>query len=332
MNSFQSALSSYEEDVSRIASVLQQYDHILVLAHAHPDADALGSSAAMVYLLRQLGKKVCLFNSSGIPNFLSWVDLPVRCVTSVQDLPFEPELAVVLDCGDLWRVGKEFADNLQSIPSINIDHHVGNPHFGTVDNWVEPKMAATGQMVAYIAKEAGIPLEGALAEYIYLALIGDTGSFSFGNTTAEVFELAAELFRNGLDAVALREKMEKQWTQEKMHLWGHLFSKVEVLLDGKAVFCRVNAEELARYGTTKEDLEGFVDFMRRLRGGRIACLMREEHSQACKISLRSSGDDNVQLIAAQFSGGGHKNASGALVDMPMDKLFIKLIEAMKEMV
>jgi len=322
---------SVDDHAARIASVLQQYDRIVVLGHGSPDADAIGASAAMAYLLRALGKRVCLYNGSGMPAYLSWLELPVKMVTSVRNLPFKPNLAVVLDCGDAWRVGKDFVDVLPTIPSINIDHHMSNPHFGSVDNWVEPSMAATGQMIALIAKQAGVPLDGALAEYIYLALIGDTGSFSHGNTSAEVLELAAELLRNGLDAAALRNKMDNQWSLAKMHLWGAYMSKISLESEGRIAVSKITLAELAEFGTTKEDLEGFVELMRHLKGVRVACMIRGNTPKRCKISLRSAGKDDVQAVAALFGGGGHKNASGALVDMSMDVAEAKFIEAITAM-
>jgi len=322
---------SIDDHAARIASVLQQYDHIVVLGHGSPDPDAIGASAAMAYLLRALGKRVCLYNGTGLPAQLSWLELPVKMVTSVRNLPFKPNLAVVLDCGDVWRVGKDFVDVLPTIPSINIDHHLGNPCFGTVDNWVEPSMAATGQMVALIAKQAGVPLEGLLAEYVYIAIVGDTGSFSHGNTSADVLELAAELFRNGLDAAPLRNKMDNQWSLAKMHLWGAYMAKISLESEGRIALSKITTAEIIQFGATKEDLEGFVELMRRLDGVRVACIIREDSPKRCKISLRSAGKDDVQAVAALFGGGGHKNAAGALVDMSMVMAEEKLLEAINAM-
>lgn len=309
---------SSSEHASRIADVLRVHDHILVAAHAHPDGDALGSTSAMGWLLRRLGKTMALYNGTGAPDFLEWLQLPGPLYTDVANLPFQPELLVVLDCGDAHRVGEMLSPWLSRLPVINIDHHLGNPVFGTLYNWVDPAMAATGQMVAAVARALNMPLSGSMAEALYLALVTDTGGFAFGNTTAEVFRLAAELAESGLDVAGVRERLENQWTLARMRLWSSLLRKFTLHRDGSVALVAVAREDLEACGARKDDMEGFVEHLRRLRGVLVAGLVREADPGRCKLSLRSSGATDVRAMAAVFGGGGHRNAAGATLTLPLD--------------
>lgn len=295
-------------------AIIREHDNIVVAAHGSPDGDAIGATGAMAYLLKQLGKHVALYNATGIPEYLEWVPLPGRVHTKPSQLPFRPGLIVALDCGDVWRLGRELNAVFADYPSICIDHHLSNPLFASLGNWVDPSMAATGQMVAAVADAAKIPLTGELAQCIYLSLVSDTGSFTHGNTSAAVFELAARLVAGGLDAAAIREKLDNQWSLAKIRLWGKLMQELHIECDGEVALCSVTLDEIASFGAVREDLEGFAEQMRRIKGVRVAVLIRQDPGNRCKLSMRSSGKDDVRTVAAQFGGGGHLNAAGATID------------------
>ena len=159
----------YEQDMQtahiiqpaeEMAAIIQQFDNIVIVAHGSPDGDAIGATGAMGSLVKALGKRFVLYNATGIPDYLEWVPLPGKLVTKPSAIPFKPGLIIVLDCGDAWRMGKELLAVFPEYPSVNIDHHLGNPMFASLGNWVDPGMAATGQMVAAVADAAGVPLTG----------------------------------------------------------------------------------------------------------------------------------------------------------------------------
>ncbi|MDD6088760.1 MAG: bifunctional oligoribonuclease/PAP phosphatase NrnA [Desulfovibrionaceae bacterium] len=315
---------------AHIAEVLRQHDNILIAAHASPDGDAVGSMCAMESLLKSLGKRTMLYNATGIPDYLTWITEHTTVYDDIEHLPFQPELIVALDCGDPQRLGKNFQPLLPACEICNIDHHLANPQFGTVGNWIDSHMAATGQMVAMIAEAAGIPLIGRLAECVYIALVTDTGSFAHSNTTPEVFELAAKLLRNGLNAPALRDRLDMQWSMRKNRLWGFLMSRITLEANGELACIAVSAATLAHFEASREDLEGFCEHLRKIRGVRAALLLREDTNHLTKISMRSAGAVDVRSIASQFGGGGHFNAAGATVCEPMPKVRDKALKLLKE--
>lgn len=330
----------YEQDMQtahiiqpaeEMAAIIQQFDNIVIVAHGSPDGDAIGATGAMGSLVKALGKRFVLYNATGIPDYLEWVPLPGKLVTKPSAIPFKPGLIIVLDCGDAWRMGKELLAVFPEYPSVNIDHHLGNPMFASLGNWVDPGMAATGQMVAAVADAAGVPLTGELAQCVYLSLVSDTGSFTHGNTSAAVFTLAARLVANGLDAAAMREKLDNQWSMPKTKLWGKLMQTLSLECDGMVAVCPVTMEEIGSFGAVREDLEGFAEQMRRIKGVRVAMLIRQDPGNRCKLSLRSSGSDDVRSVAALFGGGGHLNAAGATIDdADMDAVTRQTIKAIQD--
>jgi phosphoesterase RecJ-like protein len=315
---------------ARIAAVLRMNDNILVAAHASPDGDAVGATVAMGWLLRGLGKRFALYNASELPACHAWLRLPQAWLTSLKHLPFKPELLVALDCGNAARLGAELASLLPLLPSVNLDHHPDNSCFGSLENWVEQGFAATGQLVAETARAAGLPLSDGLAEAVYLALVSDTGSFAFGNTSARVFRLAAELVDNGLDAARVREQTENQWTLAKSRLWSMLLGRLELHLEGRLAFVVARRRDMAACNAFAEDLEGFAELLRRHKGVHIACLVREDARDRCKLSLRSSGGTDVRALAARFGGGGHTNAAGAVLHKNVKDSCAGLMEAARE--
>ena len=322
---------STDARAAAIAEMLRGRDNILVAAHAGPDGDAIGATAAAGWLLHGLGKRFALYNMSGLPASYAWVRLPQPLLSSLGELPFTPELIVALDCGDAHRLGPELARLLASLPSINLDHHLENPHFGSLGNWVDPDMAATGQMVADVARAAGLPLSGGLAEGLCLSLVSDTGSFAFGNTSAAVFRLMAELLDRGLDFAGLREHMDTQWSLARSALWGRLLGKVESRCGGRLILCLIRREDMETCGAASDDLEGFVELLRRHRGSTLAATLREEAPDRCKLSARSYGGGEARALAVRFGGGGHKNAAAATIHEPVDRALEKVLAAARDM-
>jgi len=313
--------------VQQIAEVIRKSDDFLVAAHVGPDGDAIGSSVALGHILAALGKRFSLFNPSGLPNQFDWLHLPGPMHATLSGA--EANWISVLDCGTASRVGPELYKILASRPVINIDHHLGNPNFGQI-NWVDDSYAAVAAMIADLADELSVPLTGPLAEAIHLGIATDTGFFTFGNTDPRIMELGARLIRLGLQPGEVNAKIRNQWTVHRFRLWGKSFASTELHFGGKLALAIVTREMMERTGTTSVDTEEIVNFLRRLRGTRAAALLREEPDGTFKFSLRSTGADNVQSVAAFFGGGGHKNASGGTIAEDLDSAKKRLVEALGE--
>ncbi len=311
-----------------ITKILKNSRSFLVAAHVNPDGDAIGSMAAAGFLLQALGKDVTLYSPAGMPERYAWLPLPCPVETRLPEVL--PEWILALDCGSPQRLGKELFERLDPARTLNIDHHGDNPSFGAV-NWVDAAEPAVGAMVAQLAREADVPLTGGLAEAVYLAVTTDTGHFTYGNTTPQVLELAAELLRQGLPLERINADIHNQWSLGRMDLWGRVLGSLELRRGGLLAWAVITSEDFRTTGTTAEDCEEFINFFRRLRGVRICVLVRQEGPERWKMSLRSQGSDDVQAVAAQFGGGGHKNAAGASAEGPLQEVLDRLDAAVGRM-
>ena len=305
--------SSLTPPPAPLRRLLEQSSRILAVAHKDPDGDAIGSIAAFAHMLLAQGKDVRLFCETILPDHFAWLPLPAPLVRSFAELgDWRPDLVAALDCADEDRTGREMAAFIRTreagTPLICIDHHIGNPLFADA-NWVNTAYCATGAMIGELARHCGIPLKGSFGEALYLALVSDTGSFTYSNTNAHALGMAAEIVENGLSLAAFTEQYENIWSISRMHLWGQLMHEVRLECDGAVAVSVVTSKRLQSYGLTFSALENFASWLRRLKGVKIV-LFAYSSKHGTKISLRSTGGVNVQAIAARFGGGGHIAAAG----------------------
>lgn len=309
----------FTEGVQKVAAAIPSINRVILAAHVNLDGDALGSLASMAHILKSLDKECFIYSCTGIPDYLHFFQLPCPVYEDLAYLPYRPEAAIYLDCGEPARLGKALAAAYADWPSINIDHHPGDGGMGTLANCIYPEAAATAQLTAYIAWALGLALKGGLADSVALGLITDTGSFCHGNITAAVMELCAALLQNGCKISHLRECLYNNWSKDKLRLWGRLFTTVEFSAHGELALCAVSKEEMIHYHCGAEDVEGLVEKFRQIKNIKISALIREETDQLCKFSLRSSGHVDVRSLAAQLGGGGHQNAAGGLIRLSLSE-------------
>ena len=280
-----------------------------LLAHQNPDGDAVGSLVGLAHLLDQQGKTGSILLPEGLPERFAWLPSPWPIVSSFSPQP--EQCIVVLDCAELDRVGTDLAAVLRAYDLINIDHHTGNSQFGTL-NWVDPEISSVGEMMATAARDIGMPLQGRFGEALYLAIMSDTGSLSYSNTTPKTLDIVSEILANGLDLNRFQAKMQRQWSLAKLHLHGGCMQDVSLRAEGKMGIIRARRTQLDQTGASPEDCEGLVDYVRRLRGVMIAVSLRETEA-GIKFSLRTWGETDVRAIAAELGGGGHPNAAGGII-------------------
>lgn len=320
----------FRDGAARMAQALARTDKIIVAGHVAPDGDAVGSLAAAGHVLRAMGKEFFLYARPDVPQYLRFLPFPGVVRTTLEHPPFIPQAALLLDCGEASRLGEELAERLPSLESLNIDHHLGGSGMGNKANWVEPEAAATAQLMAYVTHMAGLPLAGDVATCLALGIITDTGGFCHGNTDSDVLALAAHLAANGCDISLLRHKLENDWSLGRMRLWGELMSRIRLEYGGSVAFCPVFLKDMQVFQALREDLEGFAEQMRRLRGVSVAVFLREDAPGLCKFSLRSYGATDVRAVAALLGGGGHRNAAGGTLHMGMEEAQTTLLAAVSD--
>jgi phosphoesterase RecJ-like protein len=296
---------------SQILDIIRDNRTFLLVSHTNPDGDAVGSMHALGCVLRFLDKEVLLCNQSGLPERYSWLAAAAEREV-LTEVPRENyDLVITLDCGDASRMGDAFVSALDWGSGVNIDHHQGNTCFAAI-NWVEAR-SSVGEMIALLARDLGVQPSGALGEALYLALVTDSGFFTYSNTTAETLRVAAEILEQDLDLDRFNANLLRQWTPGTVKLHGLALDRAHTAVDGQVGVVTVDRDMLERSGASWEDTDSLVDYMRRVRGVQVSLCLKEEEPGRIKMSLRSWGEVDVQRIASGLGGGGHANAAGGVL-------------------
>ncbi len=313
-----------------IIEQIKEKDNIVICSHTQPDGDAIGSCIGLAYALLSLKKQCAIYNVSSFPRWLEFLNCPVKYINSFTELSFEPELIICLDCATTARLGEEVPSKLSTVLSINIDHHLDNPQYGTY-NWTDHNMAATGIMVAELIESLGISFEENMATAIYVALCTDTGNFTFDNTDLLAFEWLCKLAKTPITIPRIQQQLSDNISLSKLKFWAKLYQDIIIVQDGKLAYVKIPLEYFSKFNVSTEDLEGFVETIRQIKDVRVAMLIREETKDKIKISMRSRNNDDVRAILSPLGGGGHKNAAGANLEMSMDDAIAKLLPAISNM-
>jgi phosphoesterase RecJ-like protein len=306
-----------------VQEALLRHGRCLISTHVSPEGDALGSALALAHALRGLGKEALVVNRDPVPRLLDF--LPSQGLfRQVSRVEGEHDLLVVVDCGDLERTAL-FNERRPPLV-VNIDHHITNKQFGGI-NWVEPDAAATAEMIAELLGAMGVPVTSEIALCLFTALLSETGSFRYSNTTPRVFRLAAELAERGVQPAEVAQKIYERNTLPRLKLLGALLERLELNADRTVAWVTIPAELFARTGTTAEDAEDFVNYPRSLEATQVAMLIRDAGPGLVKVSFRASGPVDVSAIASQFGGGGHRKAAGCTVAGGIEEVRAKVVAA-----
>jgi phosphoesterase RecJ-like protein len=283
---------------------------ITVVGHARPDGDCIGAQVALVRLLASRGQSALGVNLDAVPRRLEFL---------LGDTPFfrtdalgarGPESAAVfVDCADHARAG----DRLKALfpsPVGNIDHHLSNGGYAEV-NLVDSASAATCEILAGLAFDFGLTVDAVTAQALYAGILTDTGQFRFASTSRRCFVLAGELVARGASpAVAGRELYERE-SPGRMQLLQRFLGSLRMECGGRVCLGTLPVGVFAQTGTTAEDTEGLVDYARSIAGVEIGGLIEERPDGGAKASLRAKEAAlRVDLVAAEFGGGGHACAAG----------------------
>lgn len=301
-------------DPSVLAAV-QAKGHILLTTHFNPDGDALGSLLAMTDILEGMNKRVLGYLEGPVSPLYRFLPGCAKVQTDIVNvrefvaLAKDDFLTVCLDCGDEKRLGKNSSELMSFRPIMVIDHHQGNIGFGDVA-WIEPHRSSTGEMIFDLAEALGAEISSRAAECLYAAIATDTGSFRYESTSGHTFAVAGKLVQRGVRPEIISNHLYDNYTLGRLHLMQEVLASLEMHERDRIAIIRVTQKMLERTFTTMEDTEHFINFPRAVRSVRVAVFLKEVAQGIVSVSLRAKGQCDVSLIAAQFGGGGHRNASG----------------------
>lgn len=310
------ARNEHKEKLLReIVKVIGEHKRFAVFSHEEPDGDAIGSQVALTLALRGLGKSVVSVRLDAVPPCLGFLnrDNTIKKYDPKKDNGkiLEAEVTFTLDTCDYFRLGE--IDNLvKESPSfkINIDHHRDNAFFGDID-FVRFIAGGTAEMVFEVIKALGVPIEGIIAEALYVGLSTDTLGFKYIDPDGNMITVISELVKGGIHIEDLQEQLYYNRPDTYLADIANLLNKVQYEENGAiAWFVFDRSEHLSYYQRelASEALHQLLSIQR----VRAAAMLHEEKT-GVEVWLRSKTDVDVGKAAENVGGGGHKTASGALI-------------------
>src|SRR5919206_1403987 len=280
-----------------VARFLKTLERVAITTHIGADGDAIGASAALLRLMLSLGAEAVFCHAEGVPGYLAWL-LPDG---SLRELPPDHDLLVV----DTSRADRTGVPVPAAGARLNLDHHEDNPLYAEY-NLVNPRAAASAEIVADLYAELGVPIDGPTAEALYVGIKTDTGGFNFRNISPRAHELVADLLRAGVVPAEVNERINRRGNVEQLRIVG--VSLANAVQYGEALISTVQNSDYERTGATEVESKESIDQLRTVSGVDVVAHLREV-PQGTKGSLRSETVD-VGEIARRFGGGGHRLAAG----------------------
>lgn len=307
------------EHVAEFAQWQDTCHKFVIVAHTNPDGDAIGSSLAMYHYLKYLRKKVCVIVPNPFPDFFKWMPeaehiMPYNRYAQVADRMIED--AEVICCLDFNRLDRidEMSEKIRASKAkkILIDHHLEPEMFADV-TISHPDQSSTCELLYRFLCDLGYysRMNSTVATCIYTGMMTDTGGFSFNSNNPEIFFIVSMLLRKHVDKDLIYRKVNYNFSASRLLLQGQVLSGMEVLPEYHTAILTLSKNQQQEFRYSKGDSEGFVNMPLQIKDVIFTCFLREDtDKEMVKVSLRSIGEFPCHIVAAEFNGGGHKNASG----------------------
>ena len=291
---------------------LKKSNKVLLTTHTNPDGDAIGSLIAMGLTLVALNKEISLYTEEPVPAVYHFISSAHHIVHNIKDVG-SYDTAIILDCSSLERIGNACTVVCKIPVLINIDHHISNNRFGSLQ-LIDIKACAAAEIVYYLVKKLAVPISKSIASAIYTGILTDTGSFKFSNTNKAAFEICAEMTTLGAEPSIIAQKLYGQYPFARIKLLNLALNTIEISENRKLSIMLLTQEMFKNTDTRMEDGNNFVDYAKNIKDVKIAALIQElgngKKGKSFHISLRSDETVDVAKLAASFGGGGHARAAG----------------------
>ena len=307
------------ELVTKFKEWQNECKQFVIIAHTNPDGDAIGSSLALYHYLKYLRKNVCVIMPNQFPDFLRWLPgadniMNYDYYTDVANRKIaEADVICCVDFNKLDRVD-DIAEKVRESKArkVMIDHHLDPEHFADI-TISHPDQSSTCELLYRFLCDLGYyyKMNTTVATCIYTGMMTDTGGFTYNSNNPELFFIVSMLLQKHVDKDLVYRKVNYNFSASRLFLQGQVLSDMEVLPDYHTAILTLTKEQQQKYHYSKGDSEGFVNIPLQIKDVIFTCFLREDtEKDIVKISLRSIGEFPCNLVAEEFNGGGHKNASG----------------------
>ncbi|UCF67627.1 MAG: bifunctional oligoribonuclease/PAP phosphatase NrnA [Acidobacteriota bacterium] len=322
-------------ELTRLNELRRSAGQWVLTTHVNPDADGVGSQLAFASWLRSAGASVRIINRDPLPRLLDFLDSAGEVDT------YEPErhdrwiaaadVVVMLDNSVPSRLG-QMLEPVSANGGVKacIDHHPDPDPFWQLLA-VDPTACCTAEIVFDLFRISDEPVDPSTANALYTALIADTGRFRFANTSERAFRMAADLVARGADPAFVCSHLEERLSGPFVKMMGSMLAGIEQRAEGRLLLLRTPDELATSDALHGEDLAEVINFALRVGSSRIAALFRQLGPGRTKVSLRSKGDLDVNRLARAHGGGGHKNASGLVLDRSPEEAIALLVAELEQL-
>lgn len=289
-------------DCAQTAALLQGWDKILVMSHASPDGDTLGSASALLRGLSSLGKQVDFLCADPVPEKFSYLfaGLPLG--------GFEPAHVMTVDVADEALLGKA-PQELVARVELAIDHHGTHVPFAP-QRWVEPEAAATTEMIYALLGALGVKITPAMADCLYTGLATDTGCFRYRNVTPRTHRIAAALLELGARGGDINQAMFETKSRGQVEAERRAMESMVFFHGGKCAMIQLPQRLFGETGVTESDLDGLDAMPREIQGVVLGITLKEKEDGKVKVSVRANPPADASALCARLGGGGHQGAAG----------------------
>ncbi|MBC7329077.1 bifunctional oligoribonuclease/PAP phosphatase NrnA [bacterium] len=309
-------------NLKKAIEIIHQANTICIACHENPDGDAIASLVALGRSLTKLGKDVSLLSPDGVPSNLAFLTDSQSIKTFLPPYPFD--LLILVDAESPRRLGKLQAPESKNL--LILDHHP--PSHDNALKIVDVKASSTAELVYEFIKKLSIPFDSQIIEAILVGIISDTGGLRLPNTTPKTLRIVAKLMESGGSLIDIYRKLYEEREEGYIKVLGEVLLRARRLWDGKIILSYIKASDRERYGMEEKDLEGIIDYLRVLKGWEVIFLLRETN-HGVKVSIRSRFLD-AGKFAKIFGGGGHKEAAGCNISLPLEEAEKKLLEELRK--
>ena len=310
-------------DFETAVNELRKAENVLVLTHANPDGDTLGSGFALVRILRQLGKKARLLNNEEIPKKFSYL------YEDLKQEDFREETVIGVDIADRVLLGKETEEKYGDRVNLAIDHHGTNRLFAE-KTYVEADSASCCEIIFLLAKALGVTIDKGIADCLYTGCSTDTGCFRYSNVTERTHKIAAELIALGADHAAINVKMFETKSFSLIKLQTMALEQLELHFDGRVSFLTVTRKMLDETGARDDEIDALVALSRQIEGVQVGVTFKEKPDGVFKASVRTHEGINAADICSAFSGGGHERAAGCSFSVPIEQAKSRMLSELQK--
>lgn len=301
-------------DWQPLCELINQHQSFVLTSHCRADCDAVGSELALAKILQSLGKNVVISNGDPVPEHIGFIDPDEQVRVLGQSIEpkelWKIDVLIVVDTSAWVQLGP-MAEVVKAFPGerVIIDHHVSQDDLGAIE-FKEETAEATGRLILELGEALGVEITPEIATPLFAAIATDTGWFRFSSVKEKTFAALSRLVAAGAEPPKVFSALYEQHSLARLYLRGRILGNIVSDCDGRLLSTHVTGHDFLETGANTTDTEDAINNLLTVAGSEVAVLFVELESGKVKVSLRSRTDFNVQAIAAQFGGGGHKAASG----------------------